>query len=495
MIRSLRKRFIIITMISVLLVLTAILVTINVMNYREVINTTKQRMDMLEFSGGTFDSLKADAEKPSVKPDRKPDNFFGNDDRHMQEIPFNTRYFSVTFDSEGNITDTDVSSIASVDEDGAQEMALKLYEKGNTSGFIDDFNYRRVKNIGEPSSASDTDENSSSDTVTYLFLDCASALSSFRTFRNLTLMVGILGALAIYILVLFLSKLAMKPIADTYEKQKRFITDASHEIKTPLAIIEANTEVTEMESGETDWTKSIRRQIARLTSLTEKLVFLSRMDEDGYELDMHDFNLSNAVIETTASYIGVLESKNKTISLNVKPDLPYYGSRENICRMLSLLIDNAVKYSSDNAVITISLTDRTGSTQPVSMDHYLDDISDDNITYDDFSEDENAEIIPDDNKKEDNSAAAGRLRAADKKRRRPKSHGYILTLSNPCDQIAVGNLDILFERFYRSDPSRSSKTGGHGIGLSVVRAIAEAHNGKVHAESADGRSIVFTIRL
>lgn len=121
-----------------------------------------------------------------------------------------------------------------------------------------------------------------------------------------------------FVLVLFFSKIAVKPVAESYAKQKQFITDASHEIKTPLTIIEANTEVLEMEKGESEWIESIRNQIKRLCSLTDKLVLLSRMEEERVVLRMTDFSLSDAVYETAKPFEAVAAAKNRTFTMNVQ---------------------------------------------------------------------------------------------------------------------------------------------------------------------------------
>ena len=256
---------------------------------------------------------------------------------------------------------------------------------------------------------------------------------TIRTYALASIGISIIGLLVVFVLVCFFSKTVTKPMAESYEKQKRFITDASHEIKTPLTIIDANTEVLEMMEGENEWTVSIRKQIARLTALTEKLVFLSRMDEDSTRLEMLEFNISDAILDTAMPFETVAESKGKTLDISVAPDINYTGSETNIRQMVSLLLDNAIKYSSENGSIRL------------------------------------------------NFSTNGKLK--------------ILSLWNTVDEIETGKLDYLFDRFYRIDKSRNSKTGGFGIGLSVVQAIVQAHNGKVSAKSEDGKSIEFTISL
>jgi signal transduction histidine kinase len=225
----------------------------------------------------------------------------------------------------------------------------------------------------------------------------------------------------------------MRPIAESYEKQRRFITDASHEIKTPLAIIEANTEVIEMDNGESEWTDSIRNQVKRLTGLTEKLVFLSRMEEEDNPLTMVDFSLSDAVSETAQSFEAVAAAQQKTLTSEIEPRITYHGDEASLRQCVSLLLDNAMKYSTENGAIRLTLS-RSGK----------------NIT---------------------------------------------LTLWNSAQGLTPGKQDILFERFYRPDSSRSRQTGGSGIGLSVAQAIVLAHKGKINARSDDGVSILFTITL
>lgn len=468
MIKTLRKKFIAIAMLSTALVLFIIIGAINIANYINTNANLDARLELIAYNGGTFPDMNDDGNAPAA-PDNStelpdapaadifqasddsaaPDNSTAPDDsaapddsmvppapdsgsyfddqygRHGidKETPFETRYFSVLLYENGNVSTIDTGKIASVSTSEAGSYAASLYDKGKVKGFIDQYKYLSVS----------TTNTNGDNMVLYVFINCSKELMTIRTYALASIGISIIGLLVVFVLVCFFSKTVTKPMAESYEKQKRFITDASHEIKTPLTIIDANTEVLEMMEGENEWTVSIRKQIARLTALTEKLVFLSRMDEDSTRLEMLEFNISDAILDTAMPFETVAESKGKTLDISVAPDINYTGSETNIRQMVSLLLDNAIKYSSENGSIRLNFS----------------------------------------------------------------TNGKLKTLSvwNTVDEIETGKLDYLFERFYRIDKSRNSKTGGFGIGLSVVQAIVQAHNGKVSAKSEDGKSIEFTISL
>ena len=226
---------------------------------------------------------------------------------------------------------------------------------------------------------------------------------------------------------------AVKPFAESYQKQKRFITDASHEIKTPLTIIDANTEVLNMKYGENEWLKSTSNQVKRLTKLTERLVFLSRMDEEREVLQKTDFSISDAVYEAARSFKAMAKSQNKTLNISVQPNVSYYGDESSIIRLVSLLLENAMKYSDDEGTVSLKFC--------------------------------------------------------------TNGKNKVLSVKNTVAEIQKGKLDMLFDRFYRIDKSRNSQTGGFGIGLSVAKAIVNAHKGKITAVSTDGKSIEITAVL
>lgn len=406
MIRRLRRKFIVITMCSILIVLGGIIGGINIANYISINQRADERLSLLAENQGRFPRQGGEPEKKPLPPDMSP------------EAPFETRYFTVVLDGENKAVSADIGRIAAVSRQTAEEYAAALHEKGKTEGFKGQYKYRAV---------------TAEEGTMYVFLDCGRELSTFYSFLAMSILISVSGLLLVFVLVLFFSRLAVRPFAESFEKQKRFITDASHEIKTPLTIIDANTEVLEIENGENEWTEGIKGQVRRLAALTEKLVFLSRMDEEHTKLQTEEFSISDAASETVQSFEAVAEMRGRELKAEIPQGIMYWGDEAMIRQMLSLLLDNAVKYSDEKGVIELCL-------------------------------------------------------------RKPDKHVEII-LRNTVTEIRQGNLDILFERFYRPDSSRNSETGGYGIGLSAAKAIVTAHKGKIHARSEDGRSIEFRIVL
>ena len=234
------------------------------------------------------------------------------------------------------------------------------------------------------------------------------------------------------ILVLIFSRPALNPVIESYEKQKRFITDAGHELKTPLTVISAAAEVIEIESGESQWTQSIRGQVIRLSELVNKLVMLSRMSEEN-GLVYSRFSLSETLTECISGFQAVGYAKDKEIQSDIQSGVEIQADEKAIAQLFSILTDNALKYSPEGSLVFISL-----------------------------------------------------------KKTSSKTEIYFI---NPATDIPQGNNDILFERFYRHDKSRNSATGGHGIGLASAKAIVDAHKGKISIENPDGNTFMVKIVL
>ena len=415
--RRLRRKFILVAMGAVTVVLTLIIAGINVVNYSHVCKMADARLDYILAGKDGFDWGDEPKDDPANGKDAG-DSQAGVRIRHFEgmtaESPFDTRYFTVSI-AGGQVTDVNTARIAAVGAKRAARIAAGLYSKGWTSGFSG--NYRYTVTV-------------QGDETTYVFVDCSRELASFHSFLSASVAISCIGWLAVLAIVAGASGAVIRSMVESYSKQKRFITDASHEIKTPLAVIDAANEVQEIESGESEWTQSIHEQVARLTALTERLVFLARMDEGSAGFTMTSIDLSEAVDKAAAPFGSVAVSRGKRLATSI-------ASGVRVAQVVELLLDNATRYASEDSVIELSLR----------------------------------------------AVSRGQGKGAAE-----------LVVSNAVDELPEGDLDRLFDRFYRADVSRSSKTGGSGVGLSVVRAIAEAHGGSASA-CGHGNQITFTVRL
>lgn len=418
MIDKLRKKFILAAMLSTFLVLFLIIGTINIANFVSVNRGLNNRLELISENGGSFpDLMNTHPPKEDIQPEKK-DDFFDKPGIN-KESQFATRYFTVIINEDGTVNEINTGKVSAVTVSQAGDYAVELLQKNKIIGFVEDYKYLRTT-LG--------DEN-----YMYVFINCQMEIETVKSFLFASVGISIIGLIGVFILVWFFSGKIMRPVAESYEKQKQFVTDASHEIKTPLTIIDANTEVLEMTTGENEWTKSIRKQIGRLTSLTEQLVFLSKMDEESSTIEMSDFSLSDAVFDMAEIFKTLAVQKNKTLEIDIEEAINYNGDEKSIRQLISILLDNAIKYSDADGAIRIKLN-KTGKNNRIKV-------------------------------------------------------------WNTVANISTGKHDELFERFLRLDKSRNSKSGGFGIGLSVAYAIVNAHKGKITAESHDGKSIVFTIIL
>ena len=438
----LRRKFILVAMGAVTAVLALIIAGINIVNYSHVCKTADARLEYILAGKGNVDWTDEPKADPGNAKDvgdnggtAAGDGEDGGDGvginlehvpvRHFEgmtaESPFDTRYFTVTICG-GQVADVNTARIAAVGTKRASRIASELYSKGWTSGFSGNYRYTARVQGGE---------------TTYVFVDCSRELASFHSFLSASVSISCIGWLTVLAIVTVASGAVIRPMVESYSKQKRFITDASHEIKTPLAVIDAANEVQEIESGESEWTQSIHEQVARLTALTERLVFLARMDEGSAGFTMAAIDLSGAVDKAAAPFESVAVSRGKRLSMSIASGVRAHADAAAVAQVVELLLDNATRYASEGSVIELSL-------RAVSR-------------------------------------GAGKGTAE-------------LIVTNAVDELPEGDLDRLFDRFYRADVSRSSKTGGSGVGLSVVRAIAEAHGGTATVSGHD-HQITFTVRF
>ena len=363
-----------------------------------------------------------------------------------------SRFFIVSVDESGSVIQTFTDRISAVDSGDAAKYAVKALDSGKKAGFVGEFRY----------SVSDSENG-----VTITFLDCGRTLGSFRSFLGASIMMSVIGLIAVFFVILYFAGRIVRPVAESYEKQKRFITDAGHEIKTPLAIIKANVDLMDMEidsgaestGGESityDMANSLREnlgdiddQITRLTGLTNDLVYLSRMEEADNSIVMTDVPLSDIVSESVESFESLAWEKGKAIAGDIAPDVTVKGSTKELEKLMSILLENAIKYSIPPRVI-------------------------------DCGEDEDGMPVPPEIKVV----------------LRREGRNAVLEVRNETEsELTNEMLSHVFERFYRTDSSRNSATGGHGIGLSMANAIVNAHGGKITAHTDTGRDFIVTAAL
>lgn len=403
MIRSLKQRFILLTMASLLVLLAVIVVGMNMLNYQSVIAETDEVLSLLVQNKGSF---------PEFIPDNKGRFPFGM----SPETPYESRFFSVLMHPDGEIVHTDTGKISSVDAETAISYASYVVESGNKSGFIGIYRFIR-------------DDNERMTRI--IFLDCGRRLETYQTFLISSIVMALAGYLIVFIVVVILSGKIIRPIAESYEKQKRFITDAGHELKTPLTVINANVDLLEMEIEENECLSDIRLQAEKLRSLTSDLVMLAKMEEYDKSLPMIDFPISEIAADLVHSYEKLAESQVKNFTYRIQPMLTLKGNDKSVERLINILLDNAFKYSPVCGNIHIDLSKQAKT--------------------------------------------------------------IVISVYNTTKTIVEKeHLVHVFDRFYRTDSSRNSETGGHGIGLSIAKAIVDAHNGKIQAWTQDGHTFGIT---
>ena len=321
MIKKLQKKFIILTMGSLIAVMIIVIGLINGIYLIQMEHRINETIDILSNNQGKFPLF----EKEKF-PRREKPKFEIN-----EETPFETRYFVVEVNADDSIQQIDTSHIAAVSSEDALEYAAKIMDDGRNSGYIDIYKFKIT-----------SQDNGSM----IVFLDCRTKLQSAKTFLVISCMVAITTFFLMLLLITILSRRAIRPFVENAERQKLFITDAGHEIKTPLAIISANADVLELTCGENEWITSIRNQITRLDRLVKNLLTLSKMDEENIKLSFTQFNLSDLVAKVATSFEAMAEAKGKHIYQEISPGIKLNGDESSIEQLVSTLLDNAIKYSS-----------------------------------------------------------------------------------------------------------------------------------------------------
>ena len=462
MVRTLQKKFILSAMIAVTLVMALFLAAINLLNYYTRRTEMEQDVDQIfaelmfgdglgedaglseagdgespdadassvrenaedngsGLSGSGFGKMGPGTGKPPALPrDRK---FFGLGKNDLSTEQF----FAARVSADGEILALDLSHITQLDRETAASYIEAALADGSGTGSTGRFYYRLLGN-----------ERGGTDLA---FLDMRAGRRSFLQTLLITLLTGGVCWVLVLLLVIFLSKRAIRPIAENIEKQKRFVTDAGHELKTPIAIISANADALELYTGDSKWIRNIRSQTARLSSLTQNLLLLSRMEEGpAVNRVISPYDAAEIFRETAASFGELFAERDIRFAVSApEEEVRVRAEKEAYIRLIQIFLENASKYARSGGFAEAVLAREAGSA--------------------------------------------------------------VCTFRNDCEEEPTGDPMRLFDRFFRADEARSRSTGGNGIGLAAARAIAEGAHGTVSAsceedpESGRKNIICFKVSL
>ena len=367
---------------------------------------------MISENNGTVPQLKD--YKQQQKNSQAFERYFNN---YNEDSSYRTRIFRIFLDEDKKVTNVNMDHIAAVDEKKAVRMTKIAMLRRGKVGLVGSYRYRKEYKDGQVRSI--------------IFLDCKENQSFYHLAVTITITVSTLLTCLITVIFAIASKRAVRPFEINSNRQKQFITDASHELKTPLAIISANAEVLQYKGDGNEWTQNIIDQTKHMGKLINQLLVLAKLDEVQEKSEKQEADLKLLLEETTRPFEEVATQKKVTLKLHLEEGVTIRVNREQIAQLISILTENAAKYVNDGGKIVWRLT----KTQ----------------------------------------------------------HGAVLVVKNTTEK-ELPDTKRMFDRFYRSDSSRSSKTGGQGIGLSIAKKIVDSHKGSITAKAGDGM-VTFRVSL
>ena len=390
MIKKLKQRIFLLIMVSLSVIILGIIVLFSVLNYNNTINTTNFMMD--RFIG----------EEPKRNPDIRTEDYKIKPNIDIDGVYNVLIENSIIVQSE----DTQNDKILN-------EYALKIAKKNTEKGIIGKYVYK-VRRINP-------------NTIKITLVENEDAISHIKIIFILAIIISIASLIAIYELAKKLSKMIVKPVEETFEKQKQFISDASHELKTPLAVIEANADVLENEIGTNKWINYIQNETDRMNKLINELLLLAKIENVDNLKEYKQLNLSKEVEIILSMFESMAYEKQVNITSNIAPNIMINGNKEDIEHIVSTLTDNAIKHTKAKKEVQIIL------------------------------------------KKEKND--------------------IILEVKNMGEKIPEEEREKIFERFYRIDKSRNREEKRYGLGLSIAKSTIEKYKGKIEVFYKDNFTV------
>lgn len=427
MIKTLRKKFIYIAALSLLSVILLLILSINgiflyqrnlLLNSRLKTLLSEEKPAGAPVNGTSSDRKRIPHEASQEKPEESEPyylfpQFLGN-------LKFSSKGCLIRLDENSEIKEVRRDIAESYTDEELRELVSAILSAGSFAGWQGSYKFRMDVH---------TSTDGSPETLIAI-VDASSALHAVSSLLFFSLSIGLISFLLVLIFIVIASGKAIYPIVESYEKQKQFVTDAGHELKTPLTAISADNELARLTYGDSEWFDAIDRQVQKLSNLVADLISMAKMDEE-QKIYFTRFNLSDAVYDTVSSFKAPAATQGKTLTVHIKEDLYFNGDEGKIRQLVSILMDNALKYCDPSGEINVRLT-------------------------------------------------GGR-------------HIHLCVTNSFCS-AADFEPQKVFERFYRSDKSRSSD-GSYGLGLSIAKSIAELHKGTIHGKTPGNNTVQFEVLL
>ena len=432
MIKKLKLRFIISALFSVLIVLAATIAAINVSNYLKQEKEFSRLLDKAienehQSIRRSFRMFDDNSEEEISQQIGKYYNGHFSPDENQNEAP-RGQYFVTVFGEDGSIWYTNFHTI-DIDLEAGQQMGVSVYDGDKIEGGIKNYRFKK-ETINDKYQFMNMQEIELNMTFVSI-VDTTDNMNAAGNYLINSLLIGGISYLVIALLIILSSQVVFKTTEESYRKQKAFVTNASHELKTPLTIISTDLELIEMDHGKDEWTESVRDQVNRLNLMTKQLVTLSKLDEN----NASNYPFANVVIsklaeESVDTFLPTFEMKKLHFTSDIAEGIEAKVNKYLISELFYIFLDNALKYTKDEGSINFTLKRNISRKAEIQFSN---DISDQEI-----------------------------------------------------------DTTQMFERFYRS-PS-STKKEGSGIGLSIAKEIVELHKGKISASIKDNR-IYFVINF
>ena len=407
MIKSLKRRFIAIAMLAFCAVLIVALVAVNCVNRYNVYRSIEQRLVYL---------AESDLGPPRGMLAELPMSIQEWMDMEGSELMSVESYFIFSGGMLNQMLDHELTTLSEAVGEDAGAKLQEILTEGRDFGNFGVYRYY----VAERGAM-----------YHVVFLRCGNEFSAMRSLLKTSIVVGLVCTLAVFALVALLSGLATRPFAENMERQRRFISDVSHELKTPLGVIMADLDMQVMDHGVTEWLENAQTQTDHMAALVDRLVSRSLLDETMQRAEAVLINLSLLTADTLRELEPMARIGQRTVTADIAPGVELYGNEEALREILSILLDNALKYTPPGGEIALRLS---------------------------------------------------------------HGRRTVLEIGNDCENLQGVELERLFDRFYRADATRASQEG-HGLGLAIARELLAGAGGSIRARLEGGSRIVFTVEL